>query len=193
MLRLPERFYTRPTLQVARALLGMVLWTEVNGKRTSGRIVEVEAYLGDIDPAAHSFRGRTPRNRAMFETGGTCYVYFIYGMHFCVNVSTRQTGIGEAVLIRAIEPLEGVATMRRRRGLTDIRQLSNGPGKLCQALAVDRRVYGEHFSYSRRIGISPGLRLKHEKIISTPRIGIRRAVKKPWRFLLQSSSFVSDR
>ena len=191
MQRLAPALFLRPTLSVARALLGSMLWTRMDGQFTAGMIVEVEAYLGGQDPAAHSYRGQTERTRAMFEIGGTCYVYFIYGMHFCVNVSTGPRGVGEAVLIRAIEPLEGLEVMQDRRKVPRMRDLSNGPGKLCQALGIDSRVYGEHFSTSQKIGLAPGRKFRSSAIATGPRIGIRQAADRPWRFFVRNNPFVS--
>lgn len=141
--RLLEEFYLRDTETVARDLLGKRLVHIVNGpngrERLSGLIVETEAYLGIKDQACHSFGDRrTPRTESMYLRGGHAYVYFIYGMHNCFNVVTRHEGHPEAVLIRGLEPLEGIETMRARRKQANDRNLCNGPGKLCQALAIDR-------------------------------------------------------
>ena len=144
-LRLPRRFYARPSTVVARELLGRVFVRAGRGSaRVAARIVETEAYE-QTDPASHSFRGLTPRNAVMFGPAGHLYVYFTYGMHFCMNVVTDREGWGSAVLLRAAEPLEGLASMRRRRGTPDVRLLCAGPARLTQAFGIDRRFDGHRF------------------------------------------------
>ena len=115
--KLSREFYLRPTLKVAKDLIGKFLVRRLNGKLLIGRIVEIEAYLGEKDPASHAYKGKTKRNEVMFGEGGHLYVYFTYGMHFCSNVVTEQEGIGHAVLLRAVEPLQGLETMARNRGI----------------------------------------------------------------------------
>lgn len=195
LVRLPGRFYLRPTLRVARDLLGCYLVHESRGGTTAGRIVEVEAYLGERDPASHAWRGRTPRNSAMFLTGGHLYVYFTYGMHYCANVVTESEGRGRAVLLRALEPVEGVELMRRRRrragmGATS-EDLTNGPARLCRAMGISRRDNGRDLRTSglyiaRAIGAG-----RRETVIPATRIGISRARHHRWRFLLKDNPWVS--
>jgi len=188
---LPALFYARPTPVVARRLLGHVLVSEVGGRRTAGRIVETEAYLGPDDPASHGYRARrTRRNASMFERPGTAYVYFTYGMHWCLNAVTEREGFPAAVLIRALEPLEGLATMRRRRRSSSDRELCSGPAKLCQALGVTGREDGVSLTRGRLRIVRQRSRQRYA-IIVTPRIGITRAVDWPLRFLIAGSPWVS--
>jgi len=188
---LPASFYARPTPVVARRLLGHVLVSEVGGRRTAGRIVETEAYLGPDDPASHGYRARrTRRNASMFERPGTAYVYFTYGMHWCLNAVTEREGIPAAVLIRALEPLDGLPTMRRRRRNAPDRELCSGPAKLCQALGVTGREDGAPLTRGRLRIVRQGSRQRYA-IIVTPRIGITRAVDWPLRFLIEGSPWVS--
>ncbi len=179
---------------MARALLGKKLVTAVRGRETSGVIVEVEAYLGSNDPGCHTFRGETPRNAMMFKAPGHCYVYLIYGMYHCVNVVSDPVGVGSAVLIRAIEPLEGVDVMRRRRGLGRIvkeRDLARGPGRLCQALGITRAFLGEHFEHSKRIWIEPYRDVSSRDIQVSGRIGLTQGCDLPLRFFIRGSRWVS--
>jgi len=190
---LPPSFYARPTPEVARRLLGHVLLSEVGGRRTAGRIVETEAYLGPEDPASHGYRARrTARNESMFASPGTAYVYFTYGIHWCLNAVTEREGFPAAVLIRALEPLEGLAIMRRRRGGAGVpdRALCSGPAKLCQALGITGRNDGEPLTRGQ-LRILRNHARQHGAIIVTPRIGITRAVAWPLRFVVKGSPWVS--
>jgi DNA-3-methyladenine glycosylase len=192
---LTREFYLQETLVVARMLIGTILSFETEEGVLSGRIVETEAYLKD-DPACHAFRGPTPRNAAMFGPPGHAYVYFTYGMHFCFNAVTAPAGVGEAVLIRAIEPLQGVETMRRRRQVPPDapaargRHLARGPGRLTQALGIGREQNGVDLTQGRLV-ILPG-EGPPEAIIATPRVGIRQAADRPWRFLIPGHPCVSQ-
>lgn len=181
--RLTRDFFHRPVLKVARDLIGASLL--VNG--SGGRIVEVEAYH-QSDPAAHSYGGLTERNAVMFGPPGYLYVYRSYGIHWCMNFVCEGEGSASAVLIRAIEPLEGLAAMRRRRRMEDERALCSGPGKLCEALAVTRAHNGmaiDRAPFALRLPDAP------VGIVRGPRIGISKAVEKPWRFGLKGSRFLS--
>lgn len=154
---------------------------------TSGYIVETEAYNQD-DPASHTFRGPRGRNLPMFEEAGTVYVYFTYGMHYCFNLTAGSKGRGEAVLIRALEPLEGIELMQKRRGITDESRLTNGPAKLAQALGITKAHSGEMINQNS-LRLEPGFQPK--EITQTTRIGIKKAVDQPWRFYVSDNSFVS--
>lgn len=189
--RPPAEMFHAPTLEVAHALLGMELHSTLGGAYTAGRIVEVEAYLGSQDPASHAYRGPSPRTAAMFKEGGHCYVYFVYGMHHCVNIVTGPGGTAGAVLIRAVEPLQGVSVMRERRAPAPDIALTNGPGKLCQALAINLEVNGEDLRHSQRLWLAGEPRRSLSQVIESRRIGITRATERRWRFYLAGNRYVS--
>ncbi len=194
MSRLKRDFYRRSTLTVARELLGQRLVRIVDGQCLSGRIVEVEAYIGEDDAACHAACGRTPRNEVMYGPPGHAYVYFIYGMHHCLNVVTEEEGFPAAVLVRAIEPLEGLEIMRHHRPGKPDGELTNGPAKLCQALAINRSFNGVDLCTSETLFIEKGQRMTEEEIATSPRIGIKAdelARSVPWRFYLKGNAFVS--
>ncbi len=176
--RLPADFYQRDATEVAPDLLHKVL---VAGP-CAGRIVEVEAYRAD-DPASHSFRGRTARNATMFGPPGRLYVYFTYGMHYCANVVTGEEGDGQAVLLRAVLPLEGLDLMRARRGDKPDRILTDGPGKLCQAFDLDRRHDGVDLVDDPEIGLLDDGAPPPEAWSTTPRVGIRVGTERHWRWV----------
>lgn len=191
--RLTREFYARPTVEVARDLLGRRLVRMLDGERLAGRIVEVEAYVGYDDRASHAARGRTPRNAVMFGPPGYAYVYFIYGMYHCLNVVTESEGFPAAVLIRALEPLEGLAQMRARRRSPD-GLLTNGPGRLCQALAITRAQNGADLCEGEELFIEADAPVPAAEVVATPRVGVRgdeRALTVPWRFLVRGSAYVS--
>ena len=194
--KLRREFYTRPNvLQVARELLGKLLVVpNRDGKRVSGRIVEVEAYRGPQDRAAHSYGGRrTKRTEPMYGIGGTAYVFFVYGMYYQFNVVTNVTDAPHAVLIRAVEPAEGIDIMRKRRGGQPDHSLTNGPGKLCIALDIDRRLDGTDL-LGNRVWLEESEKLPRSAVMSGPRIGIDYAAEwkdKPWRFWIRNNPFVS--
>ncbi|HWZ89746.1 MAG TPA: DNA-3-methyladenine glycosylase [Polyangiaceae bacterium] len=189
---LPRAFYARPVLNVARACIGKLLVHRTSEGLVVGRIVETEAYRGPEDRAAHSFGGRrTARTEVMFGPPGHAYVFFVYGMHYQFNVVTTREGDPHAVLIRAAEPLVGVELMARRRQLPEgNRDLSNGPGKLCQAFAIGKAEYGADLCGSR-LFLAQG---PPSKIEASARIGVQYAedwAKKPWRFFDPKSRYVS--
>lgn len=194
---LPREFYLRPTIEVARALLGKLLVHETPQGRVSGYIVETEAYL-ENDPASHAVLregGRwatkmTPRNAPMFGPPGYAYVYFIYGNHYCVNVVTREQGVAEAVLIRAVEPAQGLELMRRRRGVRDDRQVASGPGKLTQAFGIEGSHNGADLTASS-LRIACGRDLADAQIEARPRVGVKVNREPPWRFIVAGSPWVS--
>jgi DNA-3-methyladenine glycosylase len=188
---LSRGFYARPTTSVARRLLGHVLVSAVGGRRTAGRIVEVEAYVGPRDPACHAWDGRrTPRCEALYGPPGIAYVYFTYGMHWCLNAVTERPEFPAAVLIRALEPLEGLAVMRRRRGSVPDRALCSGPARLCEALGITGRENGVSLQHGRLQIVRAG-RPRSARVVAGPRIGITRAVDWPLRFYLADSPWVS--
>ena len=190
---LKPEFYARDTVDVARALLGCILETSIADDTTSGRITEVEAYVGPDDPAAHGYGSRcTPRNAAMFGPPGTAYVYFIYGMHWCFNAVTERSGFPAAVLVRAIEPLVGLDIMAARRGTDNVKLLCSGPARLCQALAIDRET-NECSLTDGLVRILRGERVGVDAIGSSPRIGIKKATDWPLRFFERGSPWLSRR
>jgi DNA-3-methyladenine glycosylase len=178
---------------LARFLIGVLLVRKFDdGRLASGRIVETEAYLPD-DPASHSFRGRTERNRTMFGNNLHAYVYFIYGTAYCLNVSTEAAGVGAAVLIRALEPVAGIALVRERRGpgVAD-RDLLRGPGRLCLALDIDRRFDGADLETDRNLWLADDGSMRPGVGIS-PRIGLTRAADLHQRFYARGSRYLSGR
>jgi len=177
-------FFARPADQVAPDLLGATIVSRIGPRPTSGRIVETEAYLGRVDPASHGYRlRRHARNEALYGPAGSWYVYLSYGVHWCINLVCGPPGEGQAVLIRALDPLEGIPIMRRRRGREAEQDLCSGPGKLSQALGVSLIVNGVLMPKSR-LTVHPGLEVPTRGIRRTPRIGITKAVDWPLRFLL---------
>ena len=183
-------FYDRATEIVARELLGAVLEHRTAEGTVRGRIVETEAYLGPDDPACHAAAGLTERTRILHGPPGHAYVYFSYGMHWCFNAVTREAGHGSAVLVRALEPLSGLALMRRRREIDDDVGLTSGPARLCEAFAIGRSQNGVRLDRGP-LRILQGLSVPDESVLITPRIGIRKAADWPLRFLVKQNPFVS--
>jgi DNA-3-methyladenine glycosylase len=181
--RLEREFFARSVHEVAPALIGCTLLVDGVG----GRIVEVEAYDQD-DPAAHSYRGRTARNRSMFGPPGHAYVYRSYGVHWCLNLVCDPEGLASAALVRALEPTHGIETMRERRGVEGVRRLCSGPGNVCRALALTGAhdglpLDGPPFAlFEAPEGVA---------LVRGPRIGLTRAVERPWRYCLAGSAFLS--
>jgi len=192
---LPRSFFLDPPDVVARKLIGKVLVRRYEGRRLAGRIVEVEAYFGLDDPAAHTFIGKTPRNAVLFGPPGFAYVYFIYGMHYCLNFSCEPDGQAGGVLLRALEPLEGLKRMAELRGLdpdANPRLLTSGPGRLCEALGITRATHNGVDVTSRRSGLwveDDGFACGDLDV--SPRVGIRKAADRPLRFALAGNRFVS--
>jgi len=188
---LPRSFYGRAATEVAPDLLGRIVVREQpDGTRLTARIVETEAYADD-DPASHAFRGATARNAVMFGPPGYLYVYFVYGMHFCMNAVVGQAGVGTAVLLRAAEPLEGLGEMRARRGRERVRELCSGPARLCQALGVDRSFDGSDLVGGQDVWIEEGSPVARDAIAAGPRVGISVGVEHDRRYLIRDDQFVS--
>jgi DNA-3-methyladenine glycosylase len=184
---LSAEFFGRPAELVARELLGAIVVSRVGGALTAGRIIETEAYLGYDDPASHGYRHRrNARNAALFGPPGWWYVYLSYGIHWCANLVCQEAGHASAVLLRALEPLEGLDTMRRRRGGVDDRQLCSGPGRLCQALGIPRVLDGVAMADSDVV-VTAGTPTAGLRIAATPRIGVTKAADWPLRFVIQES------
>ena len=190
-MRLPRRFYARPTLEVARELLGKELLWRGNGAPMGGRIVEVEAYLGAHDPASHAYRGETARNRTMFGEPGHVYVYFTYGMHHCMNVVTEDRGTPHAILLRALMPTTGLARWRAARPDLPLSKIASGPGRICRALGIDRTQDGLDLVRSELSIRTRGDAPEASAIHAGPRIGISKARARPWRFWLAGEPAVS--
>jgi len=194
---LPVAFYDRDPRRVSRDLLGKVLVRKQGRKLLLGRIVEVEAYLGHNDPAAHSFAGRTARNAVLWGPPGIAYVYFIYGNHYCLNVSCLEDGVAGGVLFRALEPLAGMEEMARARGCgdpVDLRKLTSGPGRLAEAFGITRLRDNEKNLTSAKSDLwiaDDGS--SRPRVKTTPRIGITKAAERPLRYIIPGNRFVSGR
>jgi len=194
---LPPKLFDRDPRVVSREILGKLLVRRQPGKLLAGRIVEVEAYLGEDDPAAHAAAGRTPRNSVLFGPPGVAYIYFIYGNHYCLNISCLPDGVPGCVLIRALEPVIGVDEMARARGITlhasaDLRKLTSGPGRLTEAFGITRSRDNDKDLTSR----GSDLRIVDDgygsaRVVTTARIGITKAAERPLRFLVAENGFVS--
>ncbi len=194
--KLKKSFYLRELISVARDLLGKIL-VKSNGKEfLAGKIVEVEAYHGDLDKAAHSYGGITKRNEIMFEAGGHLYVYFTYGAHHCCNVVTGKKGEGTAVLIRAVEPVLGLERLiknrfgRKLKNEKELFNLTSGPGKVCAAFGINKKHSGTDLM-GKEIFILDGEKIKSKDIGVSKRIGITRSIDLPWRFFIKNNPYLS--
>lgn len=190
---LPRQFYQQDGLTLAKALLGKVLFRFRDGRLTGGRIVETEAYLGMEDPAAHSYKGNTPRTRIQFGAGGYAYVYLIYGMHCCMNIVAAPEGVPHVVLLRALEPVTGLEWMEQRRHTNRVDNLCSGPGKLCQAMAIDRSCYGMDL-LGEELWLEDGPEVPPQQIAVSKRIHIDyagEAANWPYRFSVANSPYLS--
>jgi len=196
-MRLSRDFFAQDTLTVAKALLGQRLVRRWNGHQLAGRIVEAEAYIGEQDKGCHASVGRTRRNEVMYGPPGHAYVYFTYGMHWMFNVVTEAEGFPAAVLVRALEPLEGIATMERNRMRRAVFELCSGPAKLAQALRITRELNGVDLCARRgaELWLEDALPISDDDIATGPRIGLNHTPEPwksmPWRFCMQGSPFVS--
>jgi len=188
---LPASFYARDTALVARELLGTVLVNDSSDGRASGMIVETEAYVGEHDGACHAAAGLTNRTAPLYGAPGSAYVYLIYGLHWCLNAVTQPVGVPGAVLLRALEPLEGIDVMLNRRGAARLTpNLTNGPGKLCAAMAIDRNQNSTSL-VSGSVRIHRGHVFDDDQVVVTPRIGIRKAADWPLRYFVRDNAWVS--
>jgi DNA-3-methyladenine glycosylase len=186
---LNQNFYKRDTVTVAKELLGKIIVKFEKGKILSGIITETEAYTGNNDPASHSYKGMTKRNSIMFEDGGKAYIYFVYGNHFCFNIVTETKGTGTAVLIRAVEPVDGIKIMQKRRTKAkDIYNLTNGPGKFCSAFGIDRNFNGLDLT-NGKIFLTAGK--KNFDTMVSKRIGITNDNDYSYRFFIKNNKFVT--
>jgi DNA-3-methyladenine glycosylase len=178
------------TIELARFLVGKMLVHDLRGQRTSGRIVETEAYpVGDA--AGHAFRGKTERNAPLYLARGHAYVYLIYGMYYCLNVSSERLGIGAGVLVRALEPFEGIDRMKERRSSSSVRDLARGPGRLAVAMAIDLRYNGVDLCTDPSLWLGESDSEYRGVVSATTRIGLSRERGRPWRFYERGSIFVS--
>lgn len=190
---LQRRFLDRPSVEVAPDLLGCVLEHDAPEGLVAVMLTEVEAYSGETDPASHAYRGRTPRNAVMYGPAGYAYVYFTYGMHFCVNVVCMPAGTASAILLRAGKVIAGEQLARTRRPSSSDRDLARGPARLCQALAIDRNLNGADLcAVGSPLRLRAALRSDEKNpILSGPRVGVREGAEVPWRFWLGGEPTVS--
>ena len=188
---LDRSFYERNAVSVAKALLGKTLIRRIGDEMVSGVIVETEAYRGSDDPASHAYRGRTPRNSLMFGRGGFAYIYFVYGRNWCLNATAESTGRPAAVLIRALEPKSGLSSMMSRRGPRSVQALTNGPGRLTQALGITGSLNGTDLTAFGPLYICGKTGKAPIRAVATQRKGVSDGGNLPWRFYLKGNPFVS--
>jgi DNA-3-methyladenine glycosylase len=189
---LPRKFYEQDTLEVAGKLLGKLIVRRCGESLIVGEIVETEAYIGDHDPASHSFGRITERNRLMYGPAGFAYVYFIYGNYYCVNAVTGREGKGDAVLIRAAQIIEGVSLASENRNWpVNAHEIANGPAKLCIALNIDKMLNGHDLTKTGELFIAEGSDVSGDKIIATNRIGITKGKEFKYRFIIKDNPFVT--
>lgn len=191
--KVDHNFFKGKTEEIAKKLLGKILVRVYKGNILAGKIVETEAYLDENDLASHSAIGMTERNKVMFGEAGLAYVYFTYGMHYCFNVVTGEEGKGSAVLIRALEPIEGIEQMKKFRRKKDVHILTNGPAKLCQALKIDKSLNGVDLKISNEIFIAEPSEKEQIEIVTSTRIGIEKSKDLPLRFYIKENKFVSKK
>lgn len=192
MPKLDRPFFQQPTVALARRLLGCRLVHDLGSNIVAGIIVETEAYLCKDDPACHASKGETKRNRTMFGPPGYLYVYSIHN-RYCMNIVSEKSGYGAAVLIRAVEPIQGVEFMSTLRPVSKPRDLTNGPGKLCQAFGIDIGLDGEDLVRSQRVWLESNVEIADFEIRASPRIGISQAKDLPYRYFVDGNPFVSGR
>ncbi|HEU4355434.1 MAG TPA: DNA-3-methyladenine glycosylase [Actinomycetota bacterium] len=189
--RLPRSFFARSPTEVAPDLLGRVLVRVLpDGVRLAARLVETEAYE-EHDPASHSYRGRTARTEVMFGPPGHLYVYFTYGMHYCMNVVVGRDGQGAAVLLRAAEPIEGLAAMAERRGTDDARRLCSGPARMAQAFGIEREANGTDLVGGAAMRLHEGHPVPPKAVVRTSRVGVTVGTGRPWRYIVRGDPFLS--
>jgi DNA-3-methyladenine glycosylase len=187
--KLSRAFYNRPTLEVAVDLLGKIFVREKDGNRLGGRLVEVEAYIGEDDPGCHAFRGMTPRNEIMYGDPGYLYVYFTYGNHYMLNIVTERKGFPAAVLLRGMEPLYGIEFMKNNRGVNKLSEIASGPGKMAMALGITTAQKGEDLTGEHIYLLEDKMEIG--EIWQSPRIGLSEGRDKLWRFYLPDNPNVS--
>ncbi len=194
--KLNRSFYLKDTLEIAQQLLGKTFVRVLNGITLAGKITETEAYIGAIDESSHSFNGKTKRNEVMFADGGHLYVYFTYGMYFCANVVTGKSGVGDAVLLRAMEPLIGVNELAKNRfGKHELNErekvnLLNGPAKICMAFNITKENNGADLLGDDFFILDSPV-VPEQEIVTTKRVGISKSKELPWRFYINNSKFIS--